>query len=392
MGDATLYTVLPTHTVEAGVTLGGVGVLLGVNRAVRLFLNGPAGLAYDRWPRRRIFLPALFLGALSTAIYAATRGFWPLFIGRLLWGLAWSGIWVGGATMVLDVATVRDRGRWMGLYQTWFFLGSALGSLGGGVLTDWLGYALTMWIGAALTALGGVVALLLLPETRGARESADVAPVVGEHVANPKPSPGNVRQPGIRANARLWLAVSLQGVNRFTISGVLSATLGLLAEERLRLSGMAAGVATLTGVLMASRTVLSMVSAPLSGVLSDRVESRWKVVAWGVAAWVMGMALLAWGVPAAIFVGVLVVAISRGSVQSLATTLTGDLVSHVQRGQAIGLLNTVGDFGSAIGPSVAYALLPWIGLRGLYLFCAAMFAVSLFWILRDIVIREPEIR
>ena len=143
---------------------------------------------------------------------------------------------------------------------------------------------------------------------------------------------------------------------------------------------------------MLFRSVLSMVSAPLSGVLSDRVESRWKVVAWGVAAGVMGMALLAWGVPGAIFVGVLVVAISRGSVQSLATTLTGDLVSHVQRGQAIGLLNTVGDFGSAIGPSVAYALLPWIGLRGLYLFCAAMFAVSLFWILRDIVIREPEIR
>jgi MFS family permease len=392
MGDATLYTVLPTHTVEAGVTLGGVGVLLGVNRAVRLFLNGPAGLAYDRWPRRRIFLPALFLGALSTAIYAATRGFWPLFVGRLLWGLAWSGIWVGGATMILDVATVRDRGRWMGLYQTWFFLGSALGSLGGGVLTDWLGYTLTMWIGATLTALGGVVALFLLPETRSARGAAGVAPAASERVTNPNSPPGDVRQLGIRANTRLWFAVSLQGVNRFIISGVLSATLGLLVEERLQLSGMAAGVATLTGVLMAGRTVLSMVSAPLSGVLSDRVGSRWRVVAWGVAAGMMGMALLAWGLSGAILVGILVVAISRGSVQSLATTLTGDLVSHAQRGRAIGLLNTAGDFGSAIGPSVAYALLPWIGLRGVYLFCAAIFAASLFLLLRDIVIREPEIR
>ena len=72
MGDATLYTVLPTHTEDAGVTLAGVGILLGVNRAVRLFTNGPAGLAYDRVPRRRLFLPALFLGAFSTAIYAAT--------------------------------------------------------------------------------------------------------------------------------------------------------------------------------------------------------------------------------------------------------------------------------------------------------------------------------
>src|SRR5512136_1102055 len=92
MGDATLYTVLPTHTADAGITMAGVGIILGVNRAIRLLTNAPAGLAYDRWPRRRLFLPALFLGALSTAIYAATRGFWPLFVGRLLWGLAWSGI------------------------------------------------------------------------------------------------------------------------------------------------------------------------------------------------------------------------------------------------------------------------------------------------------------
>ena len=112
MGDATMYTVLPTHTVDAGIVLSSVGVLLGANRAVRILLNGPAGLAYDRCPRRWLFVPALFIGAVSTAIYALVRGFWPLLMGRLLWGLAWSGIWVGGATVILDVTTDRDRGRW----------------------------------------------------------------------------------------------------------------------------------------------------------------------------------------------------------------------------------------------------------------------------------------
>ena len=136
MGDATLYTVLPTHTSEVGIALGSVGIILGVNRAVRVFLNSPAGLAYDRWPRRRLFVPALFIGALSTMVYAATHGFWPLLVGRLLWGLAWSGIWVGGATIILDVTTDQDRGRWTGLYQTWFFLGAALGAFAGGLLTE----------------------------------------------------------------------------------------------------------------------------------------------------------------------------------------------------------------------------------------------------------------
>ena len=92
MGDATMYTVLPTHTVDAGVVLGSVGIILGINRGVRLLTNGLAGLAYDRWPRRRLFITALFIGAISTMVYAATVGFWPLFFGRLLWGVAWSNI------------------------------------------------------------------------------------------------------------------------------------------------------------------------------------------------------------------------------------------------------------------------------------------------------------
>jgi len=63
-------------------------------------------------------------------------------------------------------------------------------------------------------------------------------------------------------------------------------------------------------------------------------------------------------------------------VQALATALTGDLVSQAQRGRAIGLLHTAGDLGSAIGPPAAYVLMPWIGLQGVYLLCAGLFAAG----------------
>jgi MFS family permease len=364
MGDATLYTVLPTHTTDAGIALGSVGIILGVNRAVRLFLNGPAGLAYDRWPRRRLFVPALFIGALSTAVYAATHGFWPLLAGRLLWGLAWSGIWVGGATIILDVTTDRDRGRWTGLYQTWFFLGAALGAFAGGLLTDKLGYSATMWVGAALTTLGGLAALLLLPETRGAR-----------------PNPGAPRaketKRSLRTNRSLWIVASLQGINRFVTAGVLAATMALLVQDQLPSAGLALGVATLTGALMAGRTLLSTVSAPLAGTMSDWLGSRWKVTAGGLAVGVVSMILIAWSTPAAILAGVSLGAVAGGSVQALVTALTGDLVNQEQRGQAIGLLHTAGDLGSAVAPPVAYALLPWLELSGVYLVSAGLFAIGL---------------
>jgi MFS family permease len=364
MGDGTLYTVLPTHTAEAGIALSSVGIILGVNRAVRLFLNGPAGLAYDRWSRRRLFVPALFIGALSTAVYAATRGFWPLLVGRLLWGLAWSGIWVGGATVILDVTTAQDRGRWTGLYQTWYFLGSALSTFAGGLFTDWLGYGATMLIGAVVTTAGGVVALILLPETRSAW---------------PKPNDPSAEEIGLRLrdNPGLWVAASLQGINRFVTAGVLAATMALLVQDRLSSAGLTLRVATLTGVLMAGRTLLSMAAAPLAGTASDWLGSRWGVAAWGLAIGVVSMALVAWGAPLAILAGVSLGAVAGGSVQALVTALTGDLVSQAQRGRAIGLLHTAGDLGSAIGPPAAYALMPWIELRGVYLLCAGLFAVGL---------------
>ena len=364
MGDATLYTVLPTHAADAGIALGSVGIILGINRAVRLFLNGPAGLAYDRWPRRWLFVPALLIGALSTAVYATTHGFWPLLVGRLLWGLAWSGIWVGGATIILDVTTDQDRGRWTGLYQTWFFLGAAFGAFAGGLLTDRLGYNATMWIGAALTTLGGLVALFLLPETRSVH-------------CNPGHLDAQENRSKIRANRGLWVAASLQGINRFVTAGVLSATMALLVQDQMQSANLTLGVATLTGALMAGRTLLSTVSAPLAGTMSDWLGSRWKVTTVGLVIGILGMVLVAWSTPAAILAGISLVAVTGGSVQALAIALTGDLVSQAQRGRAIGLLHTVGDFGSAVGPPVAYALIPWMGLQGMYLLCAGLFAAGL---------------
>jgi MFS family permease len=92
---------------------------------------------------------------------------------------------------------------------------------------------------------------------------------------------------------------------------------------------------------------------------------------------VISMALVAWGAPTAILTGISLAAVTGGSVQALVTALAGDLVSQAQRGRAIGWLHTAGDLGSAIGSPAAYVLIPWIGLRGVYLLCAELFAVGL---------------
>ena len=76
LGDATLYTVLPDPGIAAaaGISLSVVGVVLGLNRLVRLIFNPAAGVLYDRLPRRPLLLSALALGAASTAAYAIASG------------------------------------------------------------------------------------------------------------------------------------------------------------------------------------------------------------------------------------------------------------------------------------------------------------------------------
>lgn len=372
-GDASLYAVLPTHTVEAGVAVASVGILLSANRLIRLLLNGPIGLLCDRAPRRTIFVPALFIGSVSTAIYALSQGFWPLLAGRLLWGLAWTGIWVGGNTIILDISQPSTRGRWVGLYQLFFFMGTFSGAVSGGVLTDWLGYHPAMAIGAMLTLLGAVAALLFLPETRSLPAGLRTQELSSVQASDRGAAPTR--------RAELVTAITLLGVNRLVIAGMLSSTLGLFFLERLGASiewaGLAIGVATLTGLGLGMNSLISMLAAPLAGNLSDRQGSRWTVISGGLASGLAGFGLLAWGSPLAFFISMPLIAISGGSNQSLATALVGDLTSHHRRGRWLGLMFTVGDLASAIGPLLAYRIMPWLDLAGVYLLSMGIMAVML---------------
>ena len=98
LGDQTLYTVLPNPEImrQAGVSLTVVGIVLGLNRLTRMLSNWPVGLLYDRSRRRGLMIVSIAIGAISTLCYALATNELLLLFGRVLWGIAWSGIWIGG--------------------------------------------------------------------------------------------------------------------------------------------------------------------------------------------------------------------------------------------------------------------------------------------------------
>jgi MFS family permease len=368
LGDNTLYTVLPNPPIaaEAGVTLGMVGVLLGINRVVRVITNPAAGMLYDRHRRRGLMIGALCLGVLSTIVFAIGRGFIPLLLGRLMWGAAWSGLWIGGNTMALDIAQDHDRGAVSGRYQMWFFIGVSVAALLGGLFTDLFGFRGGLGVSACLMAAAVVMWAFWLPETRPPDVAAesDVAPT------------GDEDFPWGHA-----LLVSLPMlVMRFAFAGVMAATtilwLSQFIGEGTNLGGLFVPIATLTGSFVAIRTLLSVFGAPIGGWLSDSLGHRWSVMSGafalgGFGIWLMGGSMF----PLALL-GAVLASMAAGAIQALAPALAGDRIAGKHRSRVMALIFTLGDIGSALGPPTALGLLTWASLGAVYRGTALIMAAS----------------
>jgi MFS family permease len=166
---------------------------------------------------------------------------------------------------------------------------------------------------------------------------------------------------------------------RFVYAGAIASTsilwLSNLFESGLSLRSFALPIATLTGVFVALRTITSMLSGPIAGNLSDRLGQRWGVIAallviGGIGTYLMGYRSAAIAIP-----GGFIAAIPGGGVQALIPALIGDRVQAEREGRALGVVYTIGDLGSALGPVLALGLIGSIGLASVYRICSALLIV-----------------
>jgi MFS family permease len=383
-GDATLYAVLPSQYGTAGVTAFQVGWLLSINRLVRLPLNVPSGWLSDRLGRKRPYVAGLILGALSTLGYGLYRGFWPLAVFRVLWGVAWALLIVSAYGMILDVSTEDTRGRYMGLYGAFSFFGGAFGAMLGGALVDAFGFSSAMLVAGGCTSLACVLALTL-PDTqqrRPCRSSGDRDSGASLSV--------RLRTMSLklrRLDTRLWLILWLNLAYRFVFAGVFYSTLGLYLVQVLGNEAMLGtrliGVASLTGALLFARTVVTLIVAPSTGYLSDRLGDRRLALLLGETVGALGLVWLARGGSVGwIAAGVLLVAGGSAVVPSMLVAWMGDVTDPERRATLLGSYQTMGDLGSGLGPPVAYALVELLGVQPVYALAAGLVALTIPVILR----------
>lgn len=335
MGDALLYTVLPLHYSYLGLTAFQVGVLLSVNRWVRLVSNLVAHHFLSRGPAVLWLLAFLGLGTVCMVIYATITSFWLLLATRVLWGVCFSFLRHAGIFTALRMASGRRMMERFGWYRSLSALGMFWGAVVGGWGYDQFGYT---------SILLGFVIMSLAALPLGWLSQTGRAGIVAEPVAAAPPRP--------TGDQGWW-------VNGFVLglvgSGILMATLGLLLRQaigdELRLPGGVVGVATLTGILLGGRAVLDSLAAPVFGAAFDRASKRG--LESGLYLLGAGVLLLA-GIrftPWMLIPAVLVVFLCTSSLTLVLTTRAAS-----EGSRKLAAFVTACDLGSASGPLIGWTL------------------------------------
>lgn len=360
VGDSMLYVALPVHWEEFGLTsLWQAGVLLSVNRLVRLPLNPAVSRLYRRISARSGMLLAAALAAATTAGYGLAGSFAALIVLRALWGLAWTFLRLGAYFTVLTTADDSSQGRAMGMYNGLMRTGSLFGMLLGGVLADTWGTGLTCAFFASVSVLA--VPLIWFAVPRNAKGMAEEA-AAGEDGYS-------------LFSHRKVLSVLLIGTAvAFVYQGMLISTLSYLVKIRipagLDLGWALVGAASLGGVLQAVRWSWEPFLAPFFGWLSDHPRAGRKKTF--IVSSLIGAALFAF-LPADMGLLPWLLLLLLLQVTATALTTAGDAVAAdtaVRSGAKIKVItaySVLTDVGAAAGPAAAFALnqysSPWASCR-----------------------------
>lgn len=368
LGENTLYTFLPHPSFANLVNLrvAEVGLLLGVSRLVQVVINPKIGSWLDTFPRRWILIAAAALGACSTFVCAVASGFAMYFAARLLWGIAWAAIWLGGQALANSFADDATIGRAGGLYQMWYYLGVGGTALAAGLLTKWFGFRLGLGISAGLGLVHVVIWILWLPK------------------GTPRPSASleaaDSQLPGATPTVSMVLSMGILA-SRLIFAGVLASTAVLWVAELTmgrRPEALYPNLLLTTGLFVALRSLLTLVGSPLAGVAADRTGRKWQVLSAGLAVAGIGVWMMGSRVVWAALAGAILASLLAGVMQSLIPALLRGIVPPAAFGNRLGRLYRFGDIGQALGPPLALTMLESVSLSTVYhLFSIILFVVAL---------------
>ena len=104
----------------------------------------------DQYGRKTFFQAAIVIFVVGSALCGLSQTMTELIAFRALQGLGGGGLMVGAQTIIGDVVSPRDRGRYMGLFGAMFAVATVIGPLIGGLCVTYLSWRWVFYINLPL--------------------------------------------------------------------------------------------------------------------------------------------------------------------------------------------------------------------------------------------------
>ncbi|MFB9330206.1 MFS transporter [Paenibacillus aurantiacus] len=260
-GDSMLYIALPIYWENVGLTgLWQVGILLSINRLIRIVLGPLLGWLSSRIPRTSNLVIALILSGVITVGYGFAHSFAYWVLLRCLWGIVWMLLRMGAYITIADESTSENRGYLTGMYNGLYRVGSLFGMAAGGLLADTIGFSRVSILLGCLILITTPIAVLKLGKSSFGYQDEKTG-YFWAHARKLKEF-----EVGRLLFTGLLLTMTFEGALCSTLSYVIHS----FFTDRVELFSLIVGAATLSGLIQASRWALAPVISPIIGSLIDK--------------------------------------------------------------------------------------------------------------------------
>src|ERR1700685_2095782 len=128
----------------------------------------------DQYGRKFFFQAAIAIFVVGSALSGFSHTMTELILFRAVQGLGGGGLVVGAQTIIADVVSPRERGRYMGLFGAMFGVATVIGPLIGGLCVTYLTWRWVFYINLPLGIIALFVTGAVLPGTlRRVRHTID---------------------------------------------------------------------------------------------------------------------------------------------------------------------------------------------------------------------------